>query len=115
MGFFSSDHDVHRHEEAYNSAPKHEAHLSHELMGGAAAAYAAKKVFDKKAEDGKPVAHAGAYEALAGVAGAFIDREFETKGLDFIDKQKAKRHAEQLIKDEHERHGSEGRTHYERY
>ena len=28
----------------------------------------------------------------AGFAGAFIDREFESKGLDFIDKEKAKRH-----------------------
>ena len=26
----------------------------------------------------------------AGLAGAFIDREFESKGLDFIDKEKAK-------------------------
>ena len=34
---------------------------------------------------------------MAGFAGAFIDREVETKGLDFIDREKAKRQAEQHI------------------
>lgn len=32
----------------------------------------------------------------AAFAGAFIDREVESKGLDFIDKEKAKRHGELL-------------------
>lgn len=35
----------------------------------------------------------------AGLAGAFIDREFETKGLDFIDKEKAKRDGEFSVAD----------------
>lgn len=39
--------------------------------------------------------HARAKEFLAAAAGAFIDREFETKGLDFIDKERAKRHAQE--------------------
>jgi hypothetical protein len=30
----------------------------------------------------------------AGFIGAFVDREVETKGLDFIDREKAKRQAE---------------------
>lgn len=34
---------------------------------------------------------------MAGLAGAFIDREAETRGLDFIDREKAKRHARQHI------------------
>lgn len=34
---------------------------------------------------------------MAGLAGAFIDREAETRGLDFIDREKAKRHARQNI------------------
>jgi hypothetical protein len=32
-----------------------------------------------------------AKELLAGFSGAFVDREVETRGLDFIDKEKAKR------------------------
>lgn len=34
---------------------------------------------------------------MAGFAGAFIDREVETKGLDFIDREKAKRQSQQHI------------------
>lgn len=33
----------------------------------------------------------------AAFAGAFIDREVESKGLDFIDREKAKRHGESQI------------------
>ena len=42
---------------------------------------------------GKVDDHAKAKEIIAGLAGAFIDREVETKGLDFIDREKAKHHA----------------------
>lgn len=48
---------------------------------------------------GPPASHAEAKELMAGFAGAFIDREAETKGLDFIDREKAKRHARQHIDD----------------
>ena len=34
---------------------------------------------------------------MAGFAGAFVDREVESKGLDFIDAEKAKYHARQNI------------------
>jgi hypothetical protein len=34
---------------------------------------------------------------LAGFAGAFIDREVETKGLDFIDREQARRQAQAHI------------------
>jgi Protein of unknown function (DUF3759) len=34
---------------------------------------------------------------MAGFAGAFIDREVETKGLDFIDAERAKYQARQHI------------------
>jgi hypothetical protein len=33
----------------------------------------------------------------AGFAAAFIDREVESKGLDFLDREKAKRHAKQQV------------------
>lgn len=31
----------------------------------------------------------------AGIAGAEVDKLFETKGLDYLDQEKAKRHAQQ--------------------
>jgi len=36
---------------------------------------------------------------MAGFAGAFIDREVETKGLDFVDREKVKYQARQHIND----------------
>ncbi|KAH9989725.1 hypothetical protein BJV74DRAFT_796142 [Russula compacta] len=93
MGWFD---DKHEHAEAYNNyqnAPKHEAHLSHELIAGAAA-YEAAKAYEKHvAAQGKPADHAKAKAIIAGLAGAFIDKEVETRGLNFIDKEKAKHQA----------------------
>lgn len=45
--------------------------------------------------EGKPQSHQLAKELLAGFAGAEVDKLFETKGLDFLDREKAKRHAQQ--------------------
>lgn len=42
---------------------------------------------------GEPASHDKAKEIFAGFAGAFVDREVETRGLDFIDREKAKREA----------------------
>ncbi|KAJ6474044.1 putative phosphoglycerate mutase family protein [Mycena vitilis] len=72
--------------------PEHKAALSHELIA-AAASYEAAKAYEKHCAEnngGKPEPHAKAKELLAGFAGAFIDRMVETKGLDTIDKEKAK-------------------------
>ncbi|KAI6099703.1 hypothetical protein F5141DRAFT_1294290 [Pisolithus sp. B1] len=87
----------HEHERAYNEynnlpATEHQAKLSHELIAGAAA-YEHTRITEPRTA--KPASHAQAKELLAGFAGAFIDREVETKGLDFLDRQKAKRHAEE--------------------
>ncbi|KJK84207.1 hypothetical protein H634G_00570 [Metarhizium anisopliae BRIP 53293] len=73
----------------------HEAKWSHELIGGAAAFEAAKAYEDHVARNGHPDDHAKAKEILAGAIGFFVDREVETKGLDYIDREKAKRHAQQ--------------------
>ncbi|KAF8528740.1 hypothetical protein JB92DRAFT_2599270, partial [Gautieria morchelliformis] len=71
----------------------HKASLSHELIAGAAA-YEAAKAYEKHcAENGKPDSHAKAKELVAAFSGAFIDHVVETKGLDAIDKQKAKHEA----------------------
>ena len=42
---------------------------------------------------GEVVKHAFAKEALAGFAAAEVDKLVETKGLDAIDREKAKHHA----------------------
>jgi hypothetical protein len=49
---------------------------------------------------GHPDEHAQAKEILAGAIGFFVDREVETKGLDFIDREKAKRHAQQQAEEQ---------------
>ena len=53
---------------------------------------------------GKPVSHQFAKEVLAGLAGVEADRLIETRGADYIDREKAqrdaKRHAESMY-DQH--------------
>ncbi|KAG0704457.1 hypothetical protein DFH29DRAFT_997549 [Suillus ampliporus] len=90
----------HHHEDLSNAydqvtnAP-HKATLSHELIAGAAS-YEAMKAYNEHCEkNGKPASHDKAKEILAGFAGAFIDRMVETKGLDFVDAQKAKHSAKE--------------------
>ncbi|KAL7625166.1 hypothetical protein AAE478_004381 [Parahypoxylon ruwenzoriense] len=105
-------------DEIYEGTP-HESKLSHELIGGGAAFEAMKLFEDRKRKEGmsyksslsalipppslatsiymfgQPVKHAFAKELLAGIAGAEVDKLFETKGLDFLDREKAKRHAKE--------------------
>ncbi|KAJ3996970.1 hypothetical protein F5050DRAFT_1755237 [Lentinula boryana] len=94
MGFFHHDSDQ---AQAYNevvNAP-HKAELSHELIA-AAASFEAAKAYEKHcAANGKPDNHATAKELLAAFSGAFVDRMVETKGLDYVDTEKAKHHAKQ--------------------
>ncbi|CAK5271190.1 unnamed protein product [Mycena citricolor] len=95
MGWFD------QHEDSYaqvENAP-HEASFSHELIAGAAAFEAAKAYEKHCAENGKPDSHATAKELIAGFAGAFIDRQVETRGLDYIDKERAKREAERHVEE----------------
>ncbi|KAF7794071.1 hypothetical protein EIP86_005201 [Pleurotus ostreatoroseus] len=56
---------------------------------------AAKAYENHVAENGQPPSHEKAKEILAGFAGAFVDREVESKGLDFVDREKAKYEARQ--------------------
>lgn len=63
-------------------------------MAGAAS-FEAMHLWEKKQrEEGNTVSHGFAREALAAVAGAEVDKLFETKGLDFLDREKAKRQAQ---------------------
>ncbi|KAI8075938.1 uncharacterized protein B0P05DRAFT_547026 [Gilbertella persicaria] len=89
------------HEEAYESfhveAPteEHKSNWTHQALA-AAAGFAAMRAFDKKKEEGgEEDQHALAKELLAGLAAASVDHLVETKGLDWADKQKAKKQAEE--------------------
>ncbi|RSH86238.1 uncharacterized protein EHS24_004476 [Apiotrichum porosum] len=73
--------------------PEHQGHLSHELIGGAAAFAAARAYEQKQEREGKPANHALAKELLAAFAGAEVDKLAETKGLSFLDREKAKHEA----------------------
>ncbi|KAJ3848236.1 hypothetical protein EV368DRAFT_49715 [Lentinula lateritia] len=103
MGFFHHESDEAQAYDQVVNAP-HKAELSHELIAAAASyevrrcffwptAHAAKAYEKHCAENGKPDNHAKAKELLAAFSGAFVDRMVETKGLDFVDKEKAKHQA----------------------
>ncbi|KAG6916104.1 hypothetical protein DXG01_008431 [Tephrocybe rancida] len=117
MGWFSDDSDQAQAYDEVEPAPAcgsvnvlivepqvtnapHKATLSHELIAAAASYEAAKAYEDHVAENGQPASHAKAKEIFAGFAGAFVDRIAETKGLDYIDKEKVKRHAHEHVQDQ---------------
>lgn len=54
--------------------------------------------------EGQTVSHGFAKELLAGIAGGEVDKLFETKGLDYLDREKAKRHAENQARDMYDQH-----------
>ncbi|SDA01425.1 BZ3500_MvSof-1268-A1-R1_Chr10-1g02653 [Microbotryum saponariae] len=91
MGFFGNDErDAHN---AVYGGQEHESSWSHELIAGAAA-FEAEKAYERHvSQNGRPANHQLAKELLAGFAGAETDKLFETKGLDFLDREKAKRQA----------------------
>ncbi|KAJ6598998.1 hypothetical protein DFH09DRAFT_1129784 [Mycena vulgaris] len=92
-------------EEVINVSPEdheHKAKLSHELIAGAAAYEAAKKYEEHCAANGKPDSHAKAKELIAAFSAAFVDRMVESKGLDAIDKEKAKHEAKKRAHEQSE-------------
>ncbi|OAA58012.1 hypothetical protein SPI_06897 [Niveomyces insectorum RCEF 264] len=102
MGFFDFNEARDARDQVYNN-DHHEGKLSHELLG-AGAAFAAMHEFEKKQRsEGKTVSHGFAKEALAAFAGAEVDKLVETKGLDFVDREKAKHHAKQQAEHLYER------------
>ncbi|GLB05583.1 DUF3759 domain-containing protein [Aspergillus vadensis CBS 113365] len=102
-GWDQSD-DAHR--QVYEN--KHEGHLSHELLAGAASFAGMKAWEDHQRKQGKPVSHAFAKEALAAVVGAEVDKLAETKGLDEVDKIKAREHAKKNAHHMYEEHYERG-------
>ncbi|PYI32475.1 putative phosphoglycerate mutase family protein [Aspergillus indologenus CBS 114.80] len=102
MGWFdfgSDEHQAHEELTNFDGSDEHKAKFSHELIAGAASFEAMKAYEQHQERNGKPESHEMAKELLAGFAGAFIDREVETKGLDFIDREKAKRQAERQLEE----------------
>ncbi|KAK1233758.1 hypothetical protein PQX77_003075 [Marasmius sp. AFHP31] len=99
MGWFSDDSDQAQAYEQVKNAP-HQAKLSHELIAAAASYEAAKAYEDHVAKNGPPDSHAKAKEIFAGLAGGFIDRIVETKGLDYVDTEKAKHHAHKNVEEQ---------------
>ncbi|RMZ89983.1 hypothetical protein DV736_g2774, partial [Chaetothyriales sp. CBS 134916] len=83
---------------------QHEAKWTHELLGGAAAFEGVKLWEDHQRSQGKPVSHSFAKEALAGIVGATVDRLVETKGLDKLDEEKARRHAHKTAENIYDNH-----------
>lgn len=71
----------------------HKSSFGHEALAGAASFGAMKLFEDHQRKEGKPVSHQFAKELLVGFAGAEVDKLVESKGLDFIDREKAKHHA----------------------
>ncbi|KAM0746815.1 hypothetical protein T439DRAFT_306271 [Meredithblackwellia eburnea MCA 4105] len=109
MGFFHKHEpsEAQAHVEVYTTEvvdDTHKAKWSHEFIAGAAAFEAARKYEEHQKAEGKPANHALAKELIAGFAGAEVDKLFETKGLDFIDREKAKhqakKDAEKIITEE---------------
>ncbi|KAH8887375.1 hypothetical protein GQ53DRAFT_693153 [Thozetella sp. PMI_491] len=91
MGFFDDNKDAR--DQVYGDEPAHQSSMSHELLG-AGAAFEAMHLFEKKQRaEGKTVSHGLAKELLAAAAGFEVDKLVETKGLDFVDREKAKHHA----------------------
>ncbi|ORY67247.1 cipC-like antibiotic response protein [Pseudomassariella vexata] len=102
------DHAKETHNKVYNEE-HHKAHFGHELVAGGAAFEAMKVFEDRQRKKGEPVNHAFAKEMLAGIAAAEVDKLVETKGLDHIDRQKAKHHAEKQAEHLYDQHyGKQG-------
>ncbi|KAF7727469.1 hypothetical protein EC973_007447 [Apophysomyces ossiformis] len=91
---FGSQHaEVHKEEEEEG----HKGSFTHELIAGAAA-YEAVKAYNEHCEkNGKPVEHARTKQLLAGFAAGALDKLIETKGLDYLDKKRAEKHAEEQL------------------
>jgi hypothetical protein len=59
---------------------------------------------DTAPSTGKPVSHQFAKELLAGFAGAEVDRLAETRGADYIDRERAKREARNRSEELYDQH-----------
>ncbi|KAK3074823.1 hypothetical protein LTR53_002418 [Teratosphaeriaceae sp. CCFEE 6253] len=94
-----------QYDQVYNQdQPDNEGKFSHELLAGGAS-FAAMKVFeDQQRKEGKTVDHQFAKEMLAGIAGGEVDKLCETKGADYVDRERAKHEAKQRTSQMYDQH-----------
>jgi len=78
--------------------------FGHEILAGGAAFAGFKAFEDHQRKEGKPTSHAFAKEVLAGFAGAEVDKLAETKGEDWFDREKTKRHARENAEKMYDEH-----------
>ncbi len=90
-------------DEVYDGTP-HESKLSHELIGSAAAFEGMRLWEQHQRKEGKTVNHGVAKELLAAAVGFEVDKLVETKGLDFVDRERAKHHAKQQAEHLYDEH-----------
>ena len=63
----------------------------------------------RQRKSGQPIQHQFAKEMIAGFAGAEVDRLAETKGADFIDRERAKHEAKKRSEELYDQHyGQQG-------
>ncbi|KZT64171.1 putative CipC-like antibiotic response protein, partial [Daedalea quercina L-15889] len=96
LDLFGHD-DARQHNETiYNTQyvpEQHQSSWTHEAIAGAAGFEAMKAYENHIRATGQEPSHPVMKELLAGFAAAEIDKLAETKGLDYIDREKAKRQA----------------------
>jgi deoxyribodipyrimidine photolyase-like uncharacterized protein len=105
---FGWGHHEGRHEDAHRNVyggHAHHASWTHELLAAAVAFEAMRKYEQHQREKGEEVSHPLAKELLAAFVGAELDKWFETKGLDHLDREEATRLATEGA------HGLFGRRH----
>ncbi|OTA31945.1 hypothetical protein BTJ68_08810 [Hortaea werneckii EXF-2000] len=83
---------------------EHEGRFSHELLAGGAAFGAMKLFEDEQRREGKQINHAFAKELIAGIAGGEVDKLCETKGADYIDRERAKHEARRRAEAMYDQH-----------
>jgi len=117
FSFFSHDDAKAANEEVYNyDGPvqeEHKAKWTHEFVAGAAGFEAMKAYENHLRERGEPVNHSLMKELLAGFAAAEVDKLVESKGLDWIDAEEAKKKAIAQAQALAEERYGEGNTGYE--
>ena len=81
-----------------NPTAEHKSSWTHEIIAGAAGFEAMKAYENHLARTGETPSHSRMKELLAAFAAAEVDKLIETKGLDEIDAEKAKRQAVEQAK-----------------
>ncbi|MCJ1412030.1 hypothetical protein MMC19_006122 [Ptychographa xylographoides] len=96
MGWFSNDSDQAQSMQQFQQTDN-KPELSHELIAGAAAYYAADKYEEHCEANGQPASHDEAKKIMAGFAGAFVDREVEPRAENAFDRERVQRDASQQV------------------